>query len=88
MKLFTMLFVCAIAAFGFATASHTRIQDAREDVASIKAILAENVVALNKHDPVQASRQYTPDTEFTNIAGLQVKGTAEIEKFLATGLAT
>jgi uncharacterized protein (TIGR02246 family) len=88
MKLFTMVLACAIASFGITTASRAEIQGTPEDVAAIEAILAENVVALNKHDPVGASTQYMPDTEFTNIAGIQVKGTVEIEKFLATGFAT
>jgi uncharacterized protein (TIGR02246 family) len=57
-------------------------------VAAINAILAENVVALNKHYPAGASRQYMSDAEFTNVAGIHVKGTADIEKFLAAGFAT
>ncbi len=87
MKFFTMVLACAIASFGFATASRAQLQGAPEDVAAIKSILAEGVDALNKHDPIAASRMYTPDTEFTNIAGISVKGTAEIEKFLAVGFA-
>ena len=88
MKLLTALFACAIAWFGFATASCAQVQGAPEDVAAINSILAGNVVALNKHDPVGASRQYMTDAEFTNVAGSHVKGQAEIEKFLAAGFAT
>ena len=79
---------CVIAWFGLTTASRAEIQGAPEDVAAISAILAENVVALNKHDPVAASRQYMADAEFTNVAGIHVKGGAEIEKFLAAGFTT
>src|SRR5437016_5236461 len=88
MKLFATLFGCAIAWFGFATASHAEVQGAPEDVAAINSILADNVVALNRHDPVGASRQYMTDAEFTNVVGSHVKGQAEIERFLAAGFAT
>jgi uncharacterized protein (TIGR02246 family) len=88
MKLFTSVVACAIAWFGLATASRAEIQGAPEDVAAINAILADNVVALNKHDPVGASRQYMADAEFTNVTGIHVKGAADIEKFLAAGFAT
>jgi uncharacterized protein (TIGR02246 family) len=55
---------------------------------AINAILAENVVALNKHDPIGASKQYMADAEFTNVVGNYIKGAANIEKFLAQGFAT
>jgi uncharacterized protein (TIGR02246 family) len=88
MKLLATVLASAIAWFGFATASPAEVQGAPEDVAAINAILAENVVALNKHDPVGASRQYMADAEFTNVAGSHVRGQADIEKFLAAGFAT
>jgi hypothetical protein len=88
MKLFATVVACAIAWFGFATTNGADIQGAPEDVAAINAILAENVVALNKHDPVAASTQYDADAELTNVAGIHVKGAVEIEKFLAAGFAT
>jgi uncharacterized protein (TIGR02246 family) len=88
MKLPATIVACAIASFGFATMSRADVQGAPEDVAAINAILAENVAALNKHDPVAASRQYMADAEFTNVAGIHVKSAAEIEKFLAAGFAT
>jgi uncharacterized protein (TIGR02246 family) len=86
MKLFATALACAC--FCFTTAGRAEIQGAPEDVAAINAILAENVVALNKHDPVGASRQYMADAEFTNVAGIHVKGAADIEKFLAAGFAS
>src|SRR5215469_14878537 len=88
MKLFATVVACATAWFGFATISCAEVRGTPEDVAAINAILAENVVALNNHDPVGASRQYMADAEFTNVAGIHVKGAAEIEKFLAAGFAT
>ena len=88
MKLFAAIVACAAAWFGLAAASCAEVQGAPEDVAAINEILADNVVALNKHDPVAASRQYRADAEFTNVAGIHVRGAAEIEKFLAAGFAT
>ena len=88
MKLFATVVACAMALFGFATMVRAEVQSAPEDVAAINAIHAENVVAVNKHDPVAPSRQYMADAEFTNVAGIHGKGAAEIEKFLATGLTT
>jgi uncharacterized protein (TIGR02246 family) len=72
----------------FAKASRGEVHGAPEDLAAINAFLDENVVALNNNDTVGASRQYTADAEFTNVAGIHVKGAAEIEKFLAAGFAT
>ena len=40
---------------------------------------------FNKHDAAAASRMYTADADFTNVAGMQAKGIVEIEKFLASG---
>ena len=88
MKLFPAVLMCATAWLGLATVSPAQVQGAPEDVEAINAILAENVVALNKHDPVAASRQYMVDAEFTNVAGIHVRGGAEIEKFLAAGFTT
>jgi uncharacterized protein (TIGR02246 family) len=88
MKLFATALVCVMAWFGCATTGRAEVQGTADDVAAINEILAENVVALNKHDPVGASKQYMADAEFTNVAGIQVKGAADIEKFLATGFAT
>src|SRR5690349_10089552 len=88
MKLFAIALGCTLACLGFARASSAEVQGAPGDVNAINAILAENVAALNKHDPAGASRQYMADAEFTNVAGVHVKGAAEIEKFLATGFAT
>jgi uncharacterized protein (TIGR02246 family) len=88
MKILAAVLACAIAGLGSLTTTSAEVQGAPEDVAAINAILDENVVALNKHDPVGASRQYMPETEFTNVAGIHVRGAAEIEKFLAAGFAT
>ena len=88
MKLLAVVVACAAPLFGFATAIRAEVQGAPEDMAAINSILADNVIALNKHDPVSASRQYMSNAEFTNVAGRHVKGQAEIEKFLATGFAT
>jgi ketosteroid isomerase-like protein len=43
---------------------------------------------FNNHDPVASKRMYTADADFTKVAGMQAKGAAEIEKFLASGLKT
>jgi uncharacterized protein (TIGR02246 family) len=88
MKLFATVVACAIACFGFAPMSRGEVEGAPDDMAAINAILADNVGALNKHDPMVASRQYMADAEFTNVAGIHVIGAAEIEKFLAAGFAT
>jgi uncharacterized protein (TIGR02246 family) len=88
MKLFATVLVSAIAGLGFATTSRAEVQGVPEDVAAINAVLAENVIALNNHDPVGAARQWMADAEFTNVAGIHVKGQADIEKFLAAGFAT
>jgi uncharacterized protein (TIGR02246 family) len=88
MKLFATVLIGALAFLCFAPETLAEIQGAPEDVAAINSILAENVIALNQHDPVGASRQYMPETEFTNVAGIHVRGAAEIEKFLAAGFAT
>jgi hypothetical protein len=63
MTRFSILLACAIGVFGVAGASRAEIQSGPEDKAAIEAILAENVAALNKHDPIGASRQYMPDAE-------------------------
>jgi uncharacterized protein (TIGR02246 family) len=51
---------------------------------AINAVIVEMTEEFNKHDAVAASRMYTSDAEFTNVA----KGAAEIEKFLAAGFRT
>jgi hypothetical protein len=88
MKLLSIVVACTIGCFSPVTASLAEVHGAPYDMAAIKAILAENVVALTNHDPIGASRQYMPETEFTNVAGIRLKGAAAIEKFLATGFAT
>ncbi len=88
MKLFATVFAFAIALLGLAAPSPAEVQGDPEDIAAINALLAENVVALNKHDSIGASKQYMADAEFTNVTGIQVKGAADIEKFLAAGFAT
>jgi uncharacterized protein (TIGR02246 family) len=88
MKKVILVLVCAWTFFGFAATSQAEIKGKPKDIAAIDAILDDNVVALNKHDPVGASKQYTTDCEFTNVAGIHVKGRAEIEKFLRAGFAT
>ena len=55
---------------------------------AINAVIVEMTEGLNKHDAVAASRMYTSDAEFTNVAGMTAKGAAEIEKFLAAGFRT
>jgi uncharacterized protein (TIGR02246 family) len=88
MKLIALALACASGCFGFATASRAQILGAPQDVVAIEAVIAEMTDAFNKHDAVAASRMYTPDAEFTNVAGRTAKGSAEIEKFLAAGFAT
>jgi uncharacterized protein (TIGR02246 family) len=87
-KRITLVLASAIACFGFATASRAQFQGAPEDVAAINAVIVEMTEGFNKHDAVAASRMYTSDAEFTNVAGRTAKGAAEIEKFLAAGFAT
>ena len=55
---------------------------------AINAVIVEMTEGFNKHDAVAASRMYTSDAEFTNVAGMTAKGAAEIEKFLAAGFRT
>lgn len=88
MRCVTAALAYSLAVFGTAGASPAQIQGTPEDKAAIEKILAENVEAINKHDPVAASRRFTPDAEFTNVAGTFVKGATEIEKFLGAGFAT
>jgi hypothetical protein len=41
-----------------------------------------------RHSKILAADAFTADAEFTNVAGIHVKGAAEIEKFMAAGFAT
>jgi uncharacterized protein (TIGR02246 family) len=86
MRILAAVLAGAIAGFSSLTTARAEIQGAPEDVAAINAILDENVVALNRHDPT--AKQYTADAEFTNVAGIHVKGAAAIEKFMTAGFAT
>jgi uncharacterized protein (TIGR02246 family) len=59
-----------------------------EDEIAIRSVIVEMTTGFNSHDPVAASRMYSEDADFTNVAGRQAKGAAEIEKFLADGFKT
>ena len=67
--------------------TRTQLQGTPEDMTAINAVIVEMTEGFNKHDAVAASRMYTSDAEFTNVAGM-TKGAAEIEKFLAAGFRT
>lgn len=78
----------AIACFGFAKAARAQLQGTPEDLAAINAVVVEMTEGFNKRDAVTVSRLYTSDAEFTNVLGMTAKGTAEIEKFLASAFRT
>jgi uncharacterized protein (TIGR02246 family) len=63
----------------------TQIQGNPDDETAIRAVIADMTDGFNKHDAVASSRMYTPDADFTNAAGMQAKGSAAIERFLAAG---
>jgi uncharacterized protein (TIGR02246 family) len=70
--------------FALAITSRAQVRAAPEDDAAISAVIVEMTEAFNRHDAVGSSRMYTPDADFTNVAGMQAKGAAGIETFLAS----
>ena len=75
--------ILAAATQGFAQSNATS-----EDETAIRSVIVDMTNAFNNHDSLAASRMYSEDADFTNVAGRQAKGAAEIEKFLASGFKT
>jgi uncharacterized protein (TIGR02246 family) len=56
-------------------------QEARsQDEAAIRALVAAQAEAWNRHDAAAWSKDFAPDADFINIVGTVFQGRAEIEK--------
>lgn len=51
-----------------------------QDEAALRALVARQVEAWNRHDAVAWSKDFAPDADFVNIAGMVLAGRPEIEK--------
>jgi uncharacterized protein (TIGR02246 family) len=87
-KLKEIVIASAILIFLLTIESQAQVQGSSDDEAAIREVIVEMTDGFNKHDPVAAARMYSADADFTNVAGMQAKGAAAIEKFLASGFAT
>lgn len=61
---------------GWAGAPEGRAQDE----AALRALVARQAEAWNRHDAAAWSKDFAPDADFVNIAGMVFSGRAEIEK--------
>lgn len=73
--------ICAILSADLMTVADAQVQGSSEDETAIRTVIADMTDGFNKHDAVASSRMYTPDADFTNVAGIQAEGSAAIEQF-------
>jgi uncharacterized protein (TIGR02246 family) len=84
----TIVMLADISVLAAATQGIAQSNGNGEDETAIRSVIVDMTAGFNNHDPVAASRMYSEDADFTNVAGRQAKGAAEIEKFLAAGFKT
>jgi len=88
MNMTIVIFAGIVSVLASATQGFAQSIGSSEDETAIRSVVVDMTNGFNNHDPVAASRMYSEDADFTNVAGRQAKGEAEIEKFLAAGFKT
>jgi uncharacterized protein (TIGR02246 family) len=80
--------VIAASVAGCTTTGVSQTARTSEDEAAIRTVIVEMTEGFNKHDAKAATRMYTADADFVSVRGDASIGGAQVEKGLATVLAT
>ena len=76
--------IVLLVAFAADSAAQTPSSETRRDEDSIRAVMAATTDAFSRHDAKAWVKFCTPDAQLLTVRGESMKGTAEIEKGLAT----